>query len=761
MTDELLYADFMDAGYRVFGLNRIIGDQCTCGIEDCPAAGKHPIASNWQYSPHWDEEQIEVMEMSGQLSTGYGVLVKGLLVVDVDARNGGVESYERLLADIPEIAGTGLIVETGSGGGSKHLYFKAPDGVSLVQHHDTYKGIDFKSSGFVVGPNSLHASGNRYKAVVGTPDDIDDAPAALLALLEKPEYHRAEYNGQHVDVSLSDIADMLATIDPDIGHEEWFRIGMAVHHATGGTGFDVWDAWSARGDKYPSPEALEKRWFSFGKSANPVTLGTLTHYAEQAGWVAPVTFIGEVEFDLPEPTTAPDGLPFDISGVDLKRPTGFVGEVTTWINSQCRRPRENLAVAGALYAIGNIIGLRYTDDLDGVTGNMFVFCVAGSRTGKEAIMQSVSKLHKAAGISAAQHGTIKSEQEIIRNLTRHQSAMYVIDEIGIQLAKIQNAVKSGSAPYLDGVIGLLMSAYSKADGVLPLGGDVKEELVKVMAKQLSAIRKRIEENDASSVDERHAEQLEQVLSTIDDGLERPFLSLIGFTTPVTFDALVDYQSATNGFIGRALLFNERDTAPRAKKRFRKVAMPPAMSNTLQNLYAFGEYDALKTRVEYYGERQEIPTEEAAADMLSDAEDWFQGEAERHKATTGLEALHLGAYELVSKVSMVLAAPEGLRTAEHVRWSFALIRRDVEEKMRLVVSNDTSANSPQMALMARIANYISDDWVSLGEVRNRCRGVKKEDVDAALAQMIDKNVAEAKEVTNPKNKQIYQHYRLIG
>ena len=754
MTIELMYADFMDAGYRIFGLNKINNTgKCTCGIQDCPASGKHPIASNWQYSPHWDEEQIEVMEMSGQLSTGYGVLVKGLLVVDVDARNGGVESYEALLADIPEIAGAGLIVETGSGGGSKHLYFKAPEGVSLVQHHDKYKGIDFKSSGFVVGPNSLHASGNRYKAVIGTPDDIDDAPAALLALLEKPEYHRAEYNGQHVDVSDEDLAYMLSFIpNGDTHYEEWIRTGMAIHHATGGTGYHVWESWSEKSKKHDI-SLMEKRWFSFGKSANPVTIGTLIHYAEQAGWVAPVTFVGEVEFDLPAHTEAPDGLPFDISGVDLKRPTGFVGEVTTWINSQCRRPRENLAVAGALYAVGNIIGLRYTDDLDGVTGNMFVFCVAGSRTGKEAIMQSVSKLHKAAGISAAQHGTIKSEQEIIRNLTRHQSAMYVIDEIGIQLAKIQNAVKSGSAPYLDGVIGLLMSAYSKADGVLPLGGDVKEELVKVMAKQLAAIRKRIEENDASSVDERHAEQLEKVLASLDDGLERPFLSLIGFTTPVTFDALVDYQSATNGFIGRALLFNERDTTPRAKKGFRKSAMPPAMKNTLQNLYAFGEYDAMKTRVEYYGDRMEIPTEVTAADMLSDAEDWFQTQAEAHKEKTGLEALHLGAYELVSKVSMVLAAPEGLRMAEHVRWAFALIRRDVEEKMLLVVSNDTTGNTPQMALMARIAGYISADWITVGNIRNKCRGVKPADIDAALEMMVKHNKAETEDYTNARGREV--------
>jgi len=63
----------------------------------------------------------------GQFDTGYGVLCRGLLVVDVDARNGGVESYNRLVVDVPEVMAAGLIVETGSGGGSKHLYFALCD----------------------------------------------------------------------------------------------------------------------------------------------------------------------------------------------------------------------------------------------------------------------------------------------------------------------------------------------------------------------------------------------------------------------------------------------------------------------------------------------------------------------------------------------------------------------------------------------------------------------------------------------------------
>ena len=110
--------------------------------------------------------------------------------------------------------------------------------------------------------------------------------------------------------------------------------------------------------------------------------------------------------------------------------------------------------------------------------------------------------------------------------------------------------------------------------------------------------------------------------------------------------------------------------------------------TLKQLFLNGEVDQTGgSRVEYYGDRTVVPTTAKAAAMLEAVTEWFEDMAEEQKSITGLEALALGAYELVSKVSLVLAVPGGIRTEEHVRWSFALIKRDIEEKTRLVVSND--------------------------------------------------------------------------
>lgn len=738
--------EFWLAGFRVFGIHPFLQSaggvaRCACGSSDCRSPGKHPLVSAWQHTPRWSEDQFDIMVRTSQFASGFGILCTGLLVIDVDARNGGIESWAQLLQTVPEAAGSGLIVSTGSGGGSRHVYFRAPPGISLATRLTEYPGLDFKSSGFVIGPGSRHVSG-RYSTLIGSPDDVDGAPAALIDLLRRPDAHRADFNGHAVDVSTADLADLLAHVkNSDLPYDDWLRVGMALHHATGGspTGFQLWIDWSTTSKKH-DPAAMPARWSSFGRSANPVTLGTLAHLATAGGWIRPVEF-GPADFAEPEPSLPARTAGTDLSGIDLTCPPGFVGELAAWIEANNRRPRRNLAVAAALCAVANVAGLRYTDDRDGVTTNLFALCVAGSRTGKESVLQSITEIHRAAGIAPATHGSIKSEQEIVKNLTRHQAAFYLIDEIGILLQKIVNAQKRGGAVYLEGVIGALMSSYSKARGFLLITGDLRETLQVAIQKEIAQLYAKLDrcEGPRDALEARIA-AAERSLSSLDNGIERPFLSLLGFTTPVTFDNLVTFETATNGFIGRALLFREPDTAPRSKPTWSPAPLPQRLALTLAGLYNGGN-SGQSHRVENYEPLVKIPSEPAALDLLAQAGRWLENEAIVQKSKTGLEALWVGAYELVSKISLILAIPGGLRTAEHVRWAFALVQRDLESKSRYVVANEDEKTAPKNALEARLLGLLEGDGETFGVIANRLsRKFAQKDVAAALDELVKSGVA---------------------
>lgn len=768
MSLNLIY-DFMDNEIPIFGLHGVDDEgDCQCGNPECDALYKHPIASNWQHSPLWSDEQLETMQEMGHLDTGYGVLVKGLLVVDVDARNGGVDSFSKLCEalGIDLLGECGLAVATGSGGGSMHLYFRAPENTPLMQSHKDYPGIDFKSSGYVVGPGSMHASGNKYTIIHGVPGDINEAPQAILNLIKKPEHHRTSYNGDTLDITDGDIRAMLGYYrNDDLEYEEWIRVGMAIHDATNGAGFNIWDEWSQCSSKY-NPSMMEKKWHSFGKSSTRVTIATIIHHARENGWQSSyddVTFNTTLTLSDDEQQYGNHNR-IDNTGVDLKRPPGFVGEVTQWINDQCLYPRESLAVAAALTAVGNIAGLRNFDEMDGMTTNLFTFCIAGSSTGKEAVQQAFMKIMRAAGIAGAVHGALKSEQEVIRNLIRNQMAAYVIDELGITLKKIKNAQQKGGAAYLDGIIGILMSAFSKANGYMPVSGDVREEIKSMLIREIGALEKKItnNEDDDYGTLARKKEQAEKALLNLDNGLDSPFLSAIGFTTPVTFNDLMDYEQATNGFLSRSLLFNDLETNPRRKPNFTKRPMSEGMTATLRNLYSFGEYDMLQNaghRIEYYGEKTQIKTTKSARAMLDQVYEAFWQMAEQHKSVSGLEAIPRRGYEIVGKVSTILAAAEGLRTDEHVRWAYALAVRDCEYKMKLAYANMKDQQDEKTdAVRARIMNYVTKEHgETMAVLVNRCRPHPKDLVENCIKKLLEVGVLIEKTTTASNGRKTSRYF----
>lgn len=745
-----MHNDFREAGYRVFGLHPILPDgSCGCGWPDCKAAGKHPIMSCWQYAPDWSDEQWDVMHEAGQFDSGYGVLLSGLIVIDVDARNGGVESYGRLLEAVPEIAGAGLVVETGSGGGSKHLYFRIDLTIPVVTKLFDYKGIDFKNgSSFVVGPGSMHKSGKRYRAVIGSPYDIAPAPQALIDLIKKPDLYRAAYDGKHVDLADQDIQAMLSHIDPDCGYDTWVKCGMSAHHATQGAGFHVWDKWSSGGRKYPGSSSLESKWHSFGKSINPVTIGTLIHYAKEGGWVEPVTFVSDDDFEYFEEQPK-DGLPFSIDGVDLLRPPGFVGELAEWIDSCGISSRGALSVAAALVSMGNLAGLRYKEDLTDVGLNLFCFCVAGSGSGKESILKAFGQIHIAASLGPAVHGNFKSEQELISNIIHHQAAFYAVDEMGTVLSKIENARRGGGTPYFDGLIGQIMSIFSKSRGNFLLTGDRKREIKDMLSKKVSSLVKKIdngEDKDGACLAKK--KKINAQIDTIEKhGIINPFLSIFGPTTPETFNRHVSPDFVKNGFMSRALFFDEKDNNPKFRKLTTPSEMPEKMKMAIAAIANGGVFDLFAERVEYHGERVVIKTNPAAKEMLEDVVDYFWEMGEQYKESNGFESITRRGYELTSKVSAILAAPSGVRTEEHVRWAFALVVRDMNEKALLAFSNDNDKKHDDRLATKILTRIDKEHGETVAVLFNRIKGSSKDEIEKTLKYLEKNNLVVKKVIKN--------------
>lgn len=134
-------------------------------------------------------------------------------------------------------------------------------------------------------PPSIHPiTGNpycwEYNSDEGHWSNLPEMPTALRALWEgmiDKDTKIKEDETPQLPVGLAALRTMLYRHDPDVTYDEWVKIGMALHHETGGdlSGFSLWDEWSKRGKKYNGKEDLESHWRSFGATSSPVTGASL------------------------------------------------------------------------------------------------------------------------------------------------------------------------------------------------------------------------------------------------------------------------------------------------------------------------------------------------------------------------------------------------------------------------------------------------------------------------------------------------------
>lgn len=178
-------------GWSVIPLHGIAANgACTCKRDECGSQGKHPASERGYKDGTKDVEEIErLFEGHPRWNFGIGTgKVSDIVVLDVDPRNGGVESLMNLQREIGLLPPTW---EVETGGGGTHLYYSLPGGVELETVHNLggYKGLDFQAEkALVVGVGSRHKSGAIYKWKAGRGPkgqvSLAQVPPTLMDLLK-------------------------------------------------------------------------------------------------------------------------------------------------------------------------------------------------------------------------------------------------------------------------------------------------------------------------------------------------------------------------------------------------------------------------------------------------------------------------------------------------------------------------------------------------------------------------------------------------
>ena len=202
-----------------------------------PLSGKVPLLRGGNDQPVVNAEGVE-LHWGGHPDRNLGICtgsVSGLMVLDVDPRNGGDETLAALLAEFGPLPST-LVVATGGGG--KHHFFTTPTPLLGNSSSRVGKGLDIKcEGGQVVAPPSVHPdTGQHYEWIVGPGDgELAAAPDWLLSKARGEAVQVAPIavtegstDARLVRRAKAYMAKMPPAVSGEGGHDKLFRVACVL-----------------------------------------------------------------------------------------------------------------------------------------------------------------------------------------------------------------------------------------------------------------------------------------------------------------------------------------------------------------------------------------------------------------------------------------------------------------------------------------------------------------------------------------------------
>lgn len=268
---------------------------------------KQPLAALVPNGFHGASADPEVIRRwwTAKPDAGIGLAMKdsGLVCVDVDARNGGLETLERLEAQHGPMQSD---VMAYTPGGGMHFLFSA----QLVGNlpGTLGAGIDLKADGYIAVEPSRHPNGKSY-AWEASSDPLDGCVPSSLpgwirdlvrAPLQAPVIAPSEVLPMPAERRTS-LLQALEHIGAD-DRDTWLQVGMAIQNEMPtAEGFELWTQWSQRSSKF-NPQDQLRVWRSFEpKGLAGVGVNTVFKMAQLAGWKNSGPAVAAVQSEAEKP----------------------------------------------------------------------------------------------------------------------------------------------------------------------------------------------------------------------------------------------------------------------------------------------------------------------------------------------------------------------------------------------------------------------------------------------------------------------------
>ena len=547
---------------------------------------------------------------------GIGIAVKasGLVVVDIDPRNGGLDTMEALEARHGALV-SDVLAYTG-GGGEHRVFLASAEGLPGTLG----PGVDLKSDGYICVEPTIHPSGEAY-AWEASSDPLEGAvPSTLPGWVRDLGRNTAAATSVQATrmVDPKQVAELRDALDciPADDYHQWVNFGQALVEL-GQEGFKLWDAWSQKSTKY-NPQAITRKWRSFKGGA--YQLESIFHEAQQRGWLNPAKVFPALEVE-PVMVEAEDiearAAAFEQAkqeaeqGRDVQeflQLPGPMGECMAWMLRTAQRPQPLLAMAATLSLFSTVLSHKICSPTR-LRTNLYLVGVAGTASGKDHGRKCLARALQAAGLDSLIGGDeIASGAGLLSRVAECPRTVFQLDEFGLMLQMMRS---KNAGAHLAQIMQYLMKLYGSTDSIY-----------------------------------RGAEYADQKLRARKD-VEYPCVNLHATTTPDQFFAALGSSDVTSGALNRLLVIVvPEQMVPRQEPDHEEV--PESVVKWIEQVQ--------RLQCGMAGMTPANPVvlnhEPASRVLASNFADWLDEHAFKHREAPQVQALWGRAYEFAIKLAML-------------------------------------------------------------------------------------------------------------
>jgi hypothetical protein len=278
-----------------------------------------------------------------------------------------------------------------------------------------------------------------------------------------------------------------------------------------------------------------------------------------------------------------EDLPAEINldDIDIDNPPDIAGDIVNYMRDGAHRVLEG----GAYSAMAIQILAMAASGLDGYDGsslNLITITLGLSAAGKERPQRVAKSLLKPNDIIL--YGDIRSDKDLIRVLVDGAKCFYLKDEAHSILGQVADKDQNKS-----GIASMLLEISTSDDitlSAMHIGEFQDKVLTRIsrlekMKQAKEAVKMgfnvELEQDKIKHVDfeiedfENKITELKATYDKIGKGIEKPSLSLSGYSTPTELAGIINERTIGNGFLGRTVIVDCGDERTHLNKNLINVS----------------------------------------------------------------------------------------------------------------------------------------------------------------------------------------------